>query len=413
MKTFAVVIGLLLSQTAFAQDYRARVQGVVTDSTGASVAGARLALRNLNTGVESVQLSNALGQYLFGFVEPGSYSLTAEMPGFSKFTQENIPVQTRGDVTVNVPLNPGAVRDTVTVTAAEVPLQFNTSTMALTVDRKMLTDLPILARNPFTLALLDPAVVNRQTDVRNPFAMWSASRVDVGGSTSQLNDLLLDGAPLQFSNKGGYAPPMDAVQEFTVQQNSVDAEFGHSAGGILSLSMKSGTNELHGTAYYFGRNPKLNAVSNSVTHTPNRVRNHIWGGTAGGPIRKDKLFTFFSYEQWRINDPRTTLATLPTPLERTGDFSKSLNTSGGLRAIYDPWSTVLNAATGTATRTPFPSNVIPAKHAGSCRAPLLERHLAAQRAGRRHHGRQQLQDVFFDVLVLLELLQPHRLEHQR
>ncbi len=346
-----------------AQDYRAKVQGVVTDASGASVAGARLTLRNLNAGTESTQLSNAQGQYVFNFVEPGTYSVVAELQGFTKFIQANIPVQTRGDVTVNVSLTLGSVNEIMNVTASDVaPLQFNTSTMELTVDRKMLTDLPVLGRNPFTLALLDPAVVSRQSAAAGgnaPFAQWSSSRMDVGGSTSGMNDLLLDGAPLQFSNKGGYAPPMDAVQEFSVQQNSVNAEFGHSAGGILSLSMKSGTNALHGTAYYFGRNPAFNAVSNSVTHSPNTEHNHIYGGTAGGAIIKDKLFTFGAAEFWRINSPRSSITTLPTPAERVGDFSHSPNSSGGLRTIYDPWTTVLNPATNTASRTPFPGNIIP------------------------------------------------------
>ena len=143
----------------------------------------------------------------------------------------------------------------------------------------MLMDLPVKARNPFTLALLDPAVVSRYTSEKNPFFMWSSSQMDVGGNTSTKNDLLLDGAPIQIGPKGSYAPPMDAVQEFSIQQNSVDAEFGHSAGGTMSVSMKSGTNQIHGTAYYFGRNPALNAVVNPITRTPNFVRNHIWGGT--------------------------------------------------------------------------------------------------------------------------------------
>jgi hypothetical protein len=127
-------------------------------------------------------------------------------------------------------------------------LQFNTSTMSLTVDRKMLDDLPVLARNPFSLALLDPAVVNRYTATRYPFYMWSSSRMDVGGGTDMKNDLQLDGAPLQIGTKGSYSPPMDAVQEFAVQQNAVDAEFGHSDGGTLSVGMKSGTNAYHGTS---------------------------------------------------------------------------------------------------------------------------------------------------------------------
>jgi hypothetical protein len=153
---------------------------------------------------------------------------------------------------------------------------------------------------------------------------------------------------------------MDAVQEFSVQQNSVDAEFGHSAGATMSVSMKSGTNEIHGTAYYFGRNPALNAVVNPITRTPNFVRNHIWGGTVGGPIKKNKLFSFFTYEGWRTKEPKDAIRTMPTDLERVGDFSKSLTQFGGLRTIYDPTTTVLNVATNTATRQPFAGNIIPA-----------------------------------------------------
>ncbi|MBI3678953.1 MAG: carboxypeptidase regulatory-like domain-containing protein [Acidobacteria bacterium] len=284
------------------------------------------------------------------------------MTGFNKFVQQNILVQVRGDITVNPVLKPGTLVETVEVSAQTVEVQFNTSTMALTVDRKMLTDLPVLARNPFTLALLDPAVVNRYTAnlaTRNPFYMWSSSQLDVGGNTSQRNDLQLDGAPLQLGWKGSYAPPMDATQEVTVQQNAVDAEFGHSAGGVLSLSMKSGTNEYHGTAYYFGRNPAFNAVSNSVVRAPNLVRNHIYGGTFGNPILKNRLFTFTSFERWQTKDPRGAQMTLPTELERGGDFSQSFNPNGGLRAIFDPFSTQFDAVSGTATRTPFPGNRLP------------------------------------------------------
>src|SRR3954447_7512060 len=343
----------------FAQDYRARIQGLVTDSSNAVVAGARLTLQNNGTGIATVRETSANGVYLFDNVEPGTYTVSAELAGFSKQVHENVLVQTRGDVSVNFSLKPGGTVETITVTGTSVALQFNTSTRELTIDRKMLMDLPVKARNPFTLALLDPAVVSRYTSEKNPFFMWSSSQMDVGGSTSTKNDLLLDGAPIQIGPKGSYAPPMDAVQEFSVQQNSVDAEFGHSAGGTMSVSTKSGTNEIHGTGYYFGRNPKFNALVNPTTRTPNFVRNHIWGGTVGGPVKKNKVFTFFTYEGWRTKEPRDTVRTMPTDLERTGDFSKSLNRAGGLRTIFDPVTTVLNVTTNTATRTPFPNNIIP------------------------------------------------------
>jgi hypothetical protein len=331
----------------------------VTDSSEAAVVGAKVTIRNNGTGITATREAGANGGYLFDNVEPGTYTVMAEFQGFSRQLQENVLVQTRADVTVNFSLKPGAVVETVTVEASAVTLQFNTTTRELTVDRKMLMDLPVKARNPFTLALLDPAVVSRYTAEKNPFFMWSSSQMDVGGSTSTKNDLLLDGAPIQIGPKGSYSPPMDAVQEFSIQQNSVDAEFGHSAGGTLSVSMKSGTNEIHGTAYYFGRNPSFNAVVNPTTRTPNFIRNHIWGGTVGAPIKKNKLFTFWTYEGWRTKEPRDAIRTMPTDLERGGDFSRSLTRTGALRTIYDPTTTVLNVSTNTATRTPFPNNVIP------------------------------------------------------
>lgn len=352
-----VALMIAFSHTGLAQDYRAKVQGQVTDATQAVIVGAKVTLANTGTGVSATRETNTNGQYVFDFVEPGNYTLTVDQAGFNKFTQESILVQVRADVTVNPVLTVGGVTEQVTVSEVAAGVQFNTSTMEITVDRKMLTELPILARNPFTLALLNPAVVNRYWADRNPFFMWSSSSIDVGGDTNGRNDLLLDGAPLMMNTKGSYAPSMDAVQEFSVQQNSVDAEFGNSAGGTLSLSMRAGTNDFHGTAYYFGRNPKFNAASNAVTHTPNEVRNHIWGGTLGNPIVKNKLFTFTSWEQWRKREPRTNFMTMPTELERSGDFSRSLNADGGLRTIYDPWSTRLE--NGRYIRTPFSNNVIP------------------------------------------------------
>lgn len=350
----------ILSWAAFGQDYRAKIQGIVTDSSDAIATGARVTIRNVNTGITATRESGANGAYLFDNVEPGTYIVFAEMQGFSRQQQEGVLVQTRADVSVNFRLQPGALVETVTVSAQAVSLQFNTSTRELTIDRKMLMDLPVKARNPFTLALLDPAVVSRYSAEKNPFFMWSSSQMDVGGNTSTKNDLLLDGAPLQIGPKGSYAPPMDAVQEFSIQQNSVDAEFGHSAGGTMSVSMKSGTNEFHGTGYYFGRNPSLNAVINPITRTPNFVRNHIWGGTIGGPIRRNRLFNFFTYEGWRTKEPRDAFRTMPTDLERSGDFSRSLTRAGGLRTIYDPVTTVLSVSTNTATRTPFAGNILPA-----------------------------------------------------
>src|SRR5262245_55705982 len=354
-----IVVLFAFASIAAAQDYRARLQGIVTDSTDAAVPGATVTLRNNGTGVSATRTTGPTGAYLFDNVEPGTYTVTSEFTGFSRSVHENVLVQTRADVTINFNMKPGGTVETITVAASAVALQFNSTTRELTVDRKMLMDLPVKARNPFTLALLDPAVVSRYTSEKNPFFMWSSSSMDVGGATNQKNDLLLDGAPIQVGSKGTYAPPMDAVQEFSIQQNSVDSEFGHSGGGTMSVSMKSGTNDIHGTLYYFGRNPKLNAILNPTNRTKNFVRNHIWGGTIGGPIKKNRLFNFFTYEGWRTKEPKDAARTMPTDLERVGDFSRSLTRNGGLRTIIDPTTTVLDVATNTASRQPFAGNVIP------------------------------------------------------
>jgi hypothetical protein len=129
---------------------------------------------------------------------------------------------------------------------------------------------------------------------------------------------------------------------------------------VLNVGMKAGTNEYHGSAYYFGRNPSLNAVSNAFTRAPNVVRNHVGGGTIGGPILRNRLFTFFTFEKWNNRQPYTKVITLPTDLERQGDFSRTLTKAGDLRTIFDPWTTRTDAATNTVTRQPFAGNMIPA-----------------------------------------------------
>ncbi|MBI3667045.1 MAG: TonB-dependent receptor [Acidobacteria bacterium] len=204
-------------------------------------------------------------------------------------------------------------------------------------------------------------MVNQYWDVahRNPFYMWSNGGLDIGGPTGGKNDQELDGTPLNISARGSYNAPIDAVQEVAIQQNAMDAEFGFSAGGTLNLSMKSGTNDYHGTVYYFGRNPALNALANRITRDEAIIKQNIWGGTIGHPIIKNKLFNFFSYEQWRATQPSSNVSTVPTAAERTGDFSQALTPQGAVRTIYDPFSTVFDPATSTVTRTPFPNNTIP------------------------------------------------------
>ena len=362
-----------------AQEYRGRVQGVVTDSSQAVVPGASVTLTSEGTGVSNTRETDANGRYLFDLVLPSRYTIIVEMDGFNRFAQSGVLVENRSDITVDVALTIGAVSETVTVTQAPVQVKFNDPSMDLTVDNQMVKDLPIVARNPFTLVMLNPAVSNRYTSPRNPFFMWAASQVDVGGPTSTKNDVLVDGMPAMLGPKGSYAPPMDATSEVTVQQNAVDAEYGHSAGGILNVSMKSGTNDTHGTLYYFGRNPVFNAVSNPLTRAPNLVRNHIGGGSVGWAPLRNRIFHFAAYEQWSQKDPRSTQRRMMTDQERSGDFSASRNIDGGPRLIYDPWTSRLEG--GKATRSPFANNIIPQSRMDPSSLRFLQEMWGPNRAG--------------------------------
>src|SRR5262245_11139242 len=281
---------LLFVTAAAAQEFRGRVQGVVTDASGAVAPGASLALRNNGTGVEAMRKSNEHGAYVFDYVDPGTYTLTAEITGFKKSIRSNILVQQRADVTVDFKLEMGTVSESITVDASPVSLDLNTATRDLTIETKMVRELPSNTRNPFQLAALDPTIVNRGSTIETqPYHHRTANEMDLGGGTKYRNDALLDGTPLIAGHKLGYTPPMDAVTEYTVQQNAVDAEFGHSAGGIILITMKSGTNQPHGSAYYYGRNAGLNAITDRAVGRHSDVPYWSAGGTFGAPIIKNKL----------------------------------------------------------------------------------------------------------------------------
>jgi hypothetical protein len=364
-----LTLAVLAAEVAGAQEYRARLQGTVTDASQAAVVGAKVTLANVNTGVSTTRTTDSAGHYLFDLVEPGMYRVTVELKGFNQFVQENILIENRGDLTVSAVLRVGSVTETITVLESPVAVKFNTTTMELTMDNTMVRSLPIAARNPFTLALLNPAVVSTYTGVKNPFYMWAASSLESGGAPSQTGDVLVDGMPVMLGPKSSYVPAMDNVTEVTVQQNSVDAEYGHNSGGIVNVSTKSGTNELHGAAYYLGRNQALNAVSNPLTRARDTAKKRILGVAAGFPVLKNRVFNFFAYERWRQPDTYSDQRRMITGLERQGDFLQSRNIDGSLRTIYDPWTSRFDQT--RAVRQPFPGNAIPATRIDPTAALIL------------------------------------------
>ena len=248
---WTILLAMSLSGALNAQDARARVQGLVTDSSNAVIVGATVTLLNTGTGVKMVRPSNETGLYRFDYVDPGTYTITIEAAGFSKFLQENFEIRAQGDVTVNASLKLGGVTETVTVGGgAIVDLQFNTANRLLTIDTKMATELPRFDRNPFKLTLLMPSAVETRRGEMNPYNSWAANSVDLGGGTALKNELQVDGSPIGISYKASVVPNVDSVQEVTVSKNAVDADIGHSAGGTISIASKSGTNEWHGSLFW-------------------------------------------------------------------------------------------------------------------------------------------------------------------
>jgi hypothetical protein len=369
-RVVVLLLVLLLSSAAYSQSYRGRVQGVVTDQSRAVIAGATVTLLNVETGVKSTHQTGETGLYVFDLVDPGTYTLTVENTGFAKFVQEKITVQMRGDVTVDAMMKPGSVQESITVSEAPAAVQFNSSNKDFTLDSKMAAEIPRIDRNPFKLTLLAPSAVNTRGEMM-PYHSWAANSVDLGGGTNLKNDLQVDGSPIGLGHKNSYPPNTDAVQEVVVSQNSVDAESGHSAGGLISMTLKSGGNDWHGTGFYLGRYPWLNAQADRTRFTNNATRQHMYGGTLGNAIIKNKLFNFFSLERWRVGYPGSFVSTVPTAQERGGDFSQTYNIDGGLKTIYDPYTTTFNAATGAVSRTPFAGNRVPTSRFDPLSASLL------------------------------------------
>ncbi len=323
--------------------------------------GAQVTLRNDATGVVVTRTTGPEGRYLFDYVDPGTYTLTAELSGFATVVQRNVLVQARGDVTVDVTMKIAGLTETVTVEHSPVAIQFNTSSKDLTLDQKAVQSLPIISRNPTQLAYLSPVVRNAgNKNETSPYHHWAGNDMDVGGGTFRRNDVLLDGTPLEAGPKVAYTPPMDAIAEFNVATNAVDAEFGHSAGGIISDVDEVGDEPV----------PRLGLLRRTQSRLECRDQPGVRGSTATIPTgrwaarsacRSAATGCFCSARSSlaRVTEVLPRTLTLPTELERQGDFSQSINRDGSLRVIYDPWTSRFAADGRTIIRDPFPGNRIP------------------------------------------------------
>src|SRR6266567_7300659 len=265
----ATILALAMFWTAStpapAQEARATLSGTITDPSGSSIIGAHVRITNLETGIALSAQSNEVGQYRLLFINPGAYRLSVEMAGFRTFVREGIQLTLGQAATLDIPLQVGAQSETVTVAATAPLLEAEKADRGLVVDQRNLSELPVLARVPILMATLTPGVIWTAPNFNSlaPFSNGAFSSWSVNGSISPSGDFLLDGAPnnmiYQAAHSIAYVAPVDAVAEFKVVTGAYDAQYGRNGGGVVAVSLKSGTNALHGTAYEFLKRSALDA----------------------------------------------------------------------------------------------------------------------------------------------------------
>ena len=375
---FCVVIVLTSSLSLYSQSTYGTVDGTVTDSTGAVVAGAQVTLTNVGTQEKHTETTGDAGLYSFVNVEPGQYRLDIEKPGFKHFARTNVAVQVQEETHIDATLPVGQATETVEVTAETPLLQAETSSLGQVIEERKANELPLNGRNVFNLITVSPGVVAQGgsggTAVgQNPFS-WG--NYQVAGSFANQGAEYLDGQPLNigYINLPVIIPTQDSIGEFKVQYNDVGAEWGKFSGAVTNFSTKSGTNGFHGELYEYFRAKVLNAndyfnkESELSQGLPNEAPPYVqnnYGGNFGGPIIKNKLFFFVSEEEYRQRAGSVNVTTVPIQAFQAGNFGALCTTGGGsfngagicsnpADQIYDPFT--VNATTGA--RTPYANNII-------------------------------------------------------
>lgn len=358
----------LASGACLAQEFRSSISGIVTDPQGASVPAATVSATQNETGGKSGTVSSADGQYTLPLLRPGTYTITAQAPGFKRFMQQGFAVGTNERLRLDVKLELGGTSETVTVSAEGSLLETASANTGQDISTGTIEDMPMNGRTALVLAQLSYGVMPASNPLFNrPFDNAGPSGFSMGGGRNQTNELLLDGAPDTTNDlRVAYNPPVDAVQELKVEVFNTDAAYGHTGGGTVNTVLKSGTNTLHGTAYEFNQTSALDAnpwLLNAGGQTQPSSRYNQYGVNAGAPVYipklfngRNKVFWFFAWEGIQDAFPEPQTITVPTAAERGGDFS-ALLPLGNNYQIYNPYSGVQQGS--RIARSPLPNNVIP------------------------------------------------------
>lgn len=406
-KTIRVaLISVFAAWAMFAQAFTGSISGIVSDPAGAVVPGTRVTITEIDKNTSFNTVTNDTGYYRVGELQPGRYRLSAEASGFRAHVIEGFPLATQQQASINITLQVGQVVEQVKVTAEAQLVEANTSALGGVVENKRIVDLPLNGRNIYSLTSLVPGVFQtRQTSgVEDTF---TANRFIVNGGQESTSDILLDGVSATVAHNiptvpaVSAIPSVEAIQEFRIQTNAYSAEYGRSGGGLVTLVTKSGTNDFHGSAFEFLRNSALDA-NNFFANRSNiplvSFKRNQFGGSLGGPVLipktyngKDKTFFFFNYEGMRRRAANFAQHTVPTELQRAGDFSQTFNANGSLIVLYDPSTTRPDPARpGQFLRTAFAGNRIPASRLSPVALAAQKYYPLPNSAGRPFTNQQNL-----------------------
>ncbi|HYK91844.1 MAG TPA: carboxypeptidase-like regulatory domain-containing protein, partial [Acidobacteriota bacterium] len=356
-----------LIQPACAQEVSAGITGTITDPSGAAIPGATVTAKDMNRGTEWPTQTNAEGIYAFPRIPVGTYELRVEMKGFKTSVRSNIVLELNQRARIDVQMEIGGTAESIEVTGAAPLLNTETTIVGAVIPSNSIINTPLVTRNYISLTLLAPGVTATDpSSFNNGQRTAGGGRPYVNGNRKEANNFLLDGVDnnLTSDNLTSYQPNLDAIQEVNMITNNASAEFGNFQGGVINVSIKSGTNDFHGTAFEFFRNDKLNAnnwgrnwslapdpKTGKAPRSP--IRWNEFGGTIGGPIKKDKIFFFGDYQGIRRYTPTAvnTFSVIPAEFRR-GDFSRLL-TEKNIQ-LYDPLTT-----DASGIRQPFANNQIP------------------------------------------------------
>lgn len=365
----------LLPAPVSAQEARGTITGLVSDPSAAVLVGATVEVRHASTNETTQTVTNSSGVYTLPFLRTGTYTITITAPGFKTAVRDKIELRVGDRLAINIAMELGGVTEQVTITGEAELLQTATSNSGQVIDKAAVKDLPLLGRNPFMLAAIATGVQytpTRQSRSNRPFDNGGMDNFAMNGGRQFTNEFLLDSVPNTNTETTGpsnlsFVPSPDATEEFKVQTNTYDAQYGRTGGGAINVSLKSGTNQFHGVLYHYLRNDKLNANASEANAAGNNKTAFRWaqpGVQFDGPVFIPKLydgrnrtFFMFSWEKIKSKIPFPQTYTVPTALERTGNFSQTLQANLTPITIYDPLTTV-QVGSGY-TRQPFAGNVIP------------------------------------------------------